>query len=234
MLLGSQGGWVRRAVVIAAGVLVTGGCSVTSEPLLTVSPMFVDVGTVTQGQVIRELVNIHNGGDDKVDLRVSSSCACSDITTASASVGPGGVVQATVTVDTTLKGPGTFRQKVQVGTEDLSKRPLTVTVVGVVRPEFTMSALQIDLGEVPAAVTGGGSVDIIASEGSDFTILKAVSTDPRLVATLAINGKSKRAIRLIVRQIPRAERGRYMATIVLYTTSRMTPRLFVPVRGKVV
>jgi hypothetical protein len=99
-----------RGLFLTLAVASLSGCNQPAEfkasesaaraALLSVSPDFLDLGTIPQGGKVEAEVTLHNGGTEPIEITGSrSSCKCFTITPETDYVEPGQRVRAAVKID---------------------------------------------------------------------------------------------------------------------------------------
>jgi hypothetical protein len=147
-------------------------------------------------------------------------------------VRPGKSGEIEVTVRT--EGVTTVSKSVNVTTNDPRQPLITLTVTGVVQPEFDLSERAIYFGSVPRGTEASKEVIITLPSGKSVTLLSATSTDPNVAVRLEpVPDSEGRKVKLVAVQKAGAKDGYHFGMIVIKTTSALSPELRISVRGMV-
>ncbi len=130
---------------------------------------------------------------------------------------------------------GTVLSKViNVSTND-PKRPLvTLTITAEVQPEFGLSERSIYFGSMPGGRELTREIVITLLLKDPARLLSAESTDESVTARLEpVPGSNGRKVKLVAVQKASAKNGYHLGSILIKTTSKLTPELRIPVSGLV-
>jgi len=129
---------------------------------------------------------------------------------------------------------GAVEKRVQVLTNDPSHSAVTLSIKMTVEPEIDLSESMIFFGNAPKGKEIRREILLTLPAGKSIKILSAASTDPDVVVRLEpLPGSEDKKLRLIAIQRADAKPGDHIGTIVLKTSSRLTPDITIYVRGSV-
>jgi hypothetical protein len=148
-------------------------------------------------------------------------------------IAPGETGQIEVKVNTGGLS-GSLTKYIGVTSNDPRQPEITLQVTAVVQPEFRLSEPGIFFGGVPRGREVTKELTIAIAPERRIKILHAESTDRNVMVRLVpVPGSNEKRVRLVVIQKPDSPEGYHFGTIVVKTTSALTPELRIPVRGLV-
>lgn len=210
-------------------------CNKTGRGTLSVEREAIDVGEVTQGEVVRAVLRIGNHGQSPVTFKPAlNNCSCTDVSVGTDSVKAGEYAAADINIATETIPTGPFTQRVQIDTSDPGQPVVVVNVSGIVLAEFAPDVTQVDLGDTTSNSRVSSTIRVAITRNPELVVTGVTSTDPRLAVSLqTVQTSTGKVVEVTVTQLPGAARGLYTGTIILSTSSKFMPRLYVPVRGRV-
>jgi hypothetical protein len=129
---------------------------------------------------------------------------------------------------------GSVTKYVAVTSNDPRQPEVTLQVTAVVQPEFGLSEPGIFFGGVPRGREATKELTITIAPERSIRLLHAESSDQNVKVRLEpVPGSNDKRVRLVVVQKPDAPEGYHFGTIIIKTTSTLTPELRIPVRGLV-
>lgn len=139
-----------------------------------------------------------------------------------------------IEVSVTPQGVTSLSKSVSVTTNDPRQQVVTLTVTATVRPEFALSERSIYFGTVPKGQEVVRELVITLPSEKPVSILSAQSTDQSVSVRLEpVSDSHGKKVKLIAAQRADAKEGYHFGTILIKTTSALTPELRIPVRGTV-
>lgn len=145
---------------------------------------------------------------------------------------PGQTGQVEVTIKT--EGLTSLTKSVVVATNDPRQPQITLIVKGVVEPEIGLSESSIYFGSNPKGKEIVKEVMISVQPGRPVKIIGAESTDQYVTVTLEpLPGTDGKKYKLLAVQRADAKEGYHFGSVVIRTTSKLTPELKLSVRGMV-
>ena len=145
--------------------------------------------------------------------------------------GQTGQIEAVVKTEGAL---GRIEKHITVRSNDPRQPELSLSVIALVEPEFTLSERMIYFGSVPK----GKEVvrEIVISIPADKTakVVSAQSSDKYVAVKLEpVAGSNGKSFKLIATQKADADEGYHYGVLSLKTTSTYTPEINIPVRGMI-
>ncbi len=147
-------------------------------------------------------------------------------------VAPGESGRIEVTVNT--QGQTAIHKSVVVVSNDPKQPQISLSLTGIVVPEFALSERFIYFGSVPPGKEVVKEVLITIPPEKSAKVLSAESTDQYVTVKLdAIPGSNGKKFKLTATQKPDTKPGYHFGMVVVKTNSSLTPELKIPVRGNV-
>ncbi len=147
-------------------------------------------------------------------------------------VAPGESGRIEVTINT--QGQTAIHKSVVVVTNDPKQPQISLSLTGVVIPEFGLSERFIYLGSTPPGKEIVKELLITIPPEKSVKVLSAESTDQYVTARLEpVPGSAGKKTKLIVTQKSDTKPGYHFGMVVIKTSSTLTPELKIPVRGNV-
>ena len=147
-------------------------------------------------------------------------------------IAPGGSGRIEVAVNT--QGQTAIHKSVVVVTNDPKQPQISLSLSGIVIPEFGLSERFIYFGSVPPGKEIVKEVLITIPPEKSVKVLSAESTDQYVTVKLEpVPGSAGRKTRLIATQKSDTKPGYHFGAVVIKTSSTLTPELRIPVRGNV-
>jgi len=145
-------------------------------------------------------------------------------------VEPGQTGQIEVSVKT--EGQSILSKSVTVTTNDPRQPQVVLRVTASVEPEFNLSDRTIYFGSVPRGKEVVKDLLITIPPDKAVRIVSAESTDQMVTVRLEpVPGTGGKQTKLIAIQKMDSKEGYHFGTILIKTTSPLTPELRIPVRG---
>ena len=148
-------------------------------------------------------------------------------------VAPGQTGEIQVSVNT--EGVSAINKSVTVTTNDPRNLEIVLSITATVEPEFILSERSINLGNVSKDREASKEIFITIAADRQIKLLSVESTEasfsPRLESVPESAGKKTK---LVVQMKPDAKDGYHFGSLVIKTSSPLTPELKIPVRGMVV
>jgi hypothetical protein len=143
--------------------------------------------------------------------------------------GKRGQIEAKINTDH-LSGP--LFKKVTISSNDPDHPSMTLLIKGVVEPEIGVADSEVFFDTVPAGEEVLKQTILTVVPGKSIKLLSALSKNPAISAQLeAVPGSNGKKWRLIAAHKANAKPGAFTGQIVVKTDSRLTPELFIYVRG---
>jgi hypothetical protein len=147
-------------------------------------------------------------------------------------VAPGESGRIEVTINT--QGQTAIHKSVVVVTNDPKQPQISLSLTGVVIPEFGLSERFIYFGSTPPGKEIVKELLITIPPEKSVKVLSAESTDQYVTARLEpVPGSAGKKTKLIVTQKSDTKPGYHFGMVVIKTSSTLTPELKIPVRGNV-
>jgi DNA polymerase/3'-5' exonuclease PolX len=148
-------------------------------------------------------------------------------------IAPGQSGEIEISVKT--EGVPAINKTVTVTTNDPRNQQLVLTITAAVEPEFVLSERTIYFGNVPRGKEANKELIITITTDKPLKLLSVESTEPSFAARLESSaGGNEKKTRLVAVMKADAKDGYHFGTLVIKTSSSLTPELKVPVRGMVV
>lgn len=147
---------------------------------------------------------------------------------------PGKSGQIEVTVKT-ADISGIIEKNIYVTTNDPHSPEIALTIKATVEPEIALSENGIFFGDVPCGKEVRKEVTLTLPAGKSIKILRADTTDLRVVVKLEpVPGSSGQKWKLVAVQKADAKPGFHFGEIVVRTSSRLNPKITIYERGTLV
>jgi len=223
------------AICLLAAAASAGCWSTRQRAMIDLPSSSFQAGTVLKGTLIEHRFSFRNKGPAPLVIgEVRSPCRCSSVVTTPRTA-PGESGEVLVSVNTT-DAEGPFRARFPIITAG-SRVPLVfVTVEAVVVPEFVLSERYVDFGVQLQGSAASRTVIITGTAGSTSHIVGVECTDPSTAAWLQapVTGETSPSTRVLVVQRQNARLGSHFGNLIVQTTSRLSPTIRVPLRGRIV
>ncbi len=145
--------------------------------------------------------------------------------------GKSGEIEVSVKTD----GLQAIHKTVEVLTNDPRQPKITLTLTGIVEPEFALSERMIYFGNVSRGKEAVREILITIPPDRPLKVLSAESTDQNVTVRLEpVAGSNDKKVKLIAVQKADAKDGYHFGMILIKTNSSLTPELKLTVRGNVV
>ncbi len=149
-------------------------------------------------------------------------------------VPPGQTGQIEVTVRTEGVAAGALSKSVTVASNDPRQPQIVLTVTAVVVPEFNLSERFVFFGSVPKGKEATKEIVVTIPADRPTKLLSVESTDPSVTARLeALSESGEKKYRIVATQKADSKEGYHFGSLVVKTTSSVTPQLKIAVRGTV-
>lgn len=147
-------------------------------------------------------------------------------------IAPGGSGRIEVAVNT--QGQTAIHKSVVVVTNDPKQPQISLSLTGIVIPEFGLSERFIYFGSTPPGKEVAKELLITIPPDRSVKVLSAESTDQYVTVKLEpVSGSGGKKTRLIATQKSDTKPGYHFGVVVIKTSSTLTPELKIPVRGNV-
>jgi hypothetical protein len=147
-------------------------------------------------------------------------------------IAPGGSGRIEVAVNT--QGQTAIHKSVVVVTNDPKQPQISLSLTGMVIPEFGLSERFIYFGSVPPGKEIVKELLITIPPEKSVKVLSAESTDQYVAVKLEpVPGSDGKKTKLVATQKSDTKPGYHFGTVVIKTSSPLTPELRIPVRGNV-
>jgi hypothetical protein len=147
-------------------------------------------------------------------------------------IAPGESGRIEVSVNT--HGQTAIHKSVVVISNDPKQPQISLSLTGVVIPEFSLSERFVYFGSVKPGQEVVKELLITIPPEKTVKVLSAESTDQYVTARLEpVPGSNGKKVKLTVTQKPDTKPGYHFGTVVVKTSSPLTPELKIPVRGNV-
>jgi hypothetical protein len=225
------------AVLLAAGTLAA--CAPAAVgPLVHGAPRAVplaaahDFGEVPPGARVEHRFEIVNRGDRVLEIRpAESSCGCRASLAAADSVAPGESGGVTLTLEAD-RDPGPKVAWVRIETNDPLDPELRLVLRGRVAGDVRVEPERVFLGRVRPNQSGSATVEV-RLESPAVGISSVRSSSDRLRVKAERLAAPERGVRLRVTLPPQGIRGRINDRIIVATTSKLQPKVEIPVFASV-
>ncbi len=149
-------------------------------------------------------------------------------------VSPGQTGEIEVSVRTEGLGLTAVNKTITVTTNDPQNRQIILNLTASVQPEFMLSERTIFFGNIPRGKEESRSIVITIPADRAVKLVSAESTDTVFAARLEpVDASDAKKIKLVATMKADAKEVYHFGTLVVKTTSPLTPELKIPVRGMV-
>lgn len=185
-----------------------------------------DFGKVMQGETIKHVFSFSNKGSSTLQLlSVEPSCGCQAASLSAKQIQAGQSGQIEVTVDTAGL-TGAIEKSVNILTNDPRRSSVSLSIRADVQPEIIVSSPSIFFENVPKGVEVTKEVIITVAAERSIKILSAESTDESVIVKLEpLPDTEGKKVKLIATQKGDGKIGYRSGTIIIKTTSYLTPEL---------
>jgi hypothetical protein len=219
------------ALILAVSTDVIGQ---TKRPSLFIENTSRDVGTVTQGETIKQVFQFTNKGDatlEILDVQHSWGCEATWLSAKKIQPGKNGQIEARIN---TATFSGAIEKQITLTTNDPHNAGVLLTIKAVVEPEIAVSESSVFFENVPAGKEARKWIILTIPDAKPIKILSASSTDENVSAVLEpVSGSNGKKWKLILIRKPKAKPGYHFGRIDVKTTSKLTPELSIYERGTV-
>jgi hypothetical protein len=185
-----------------------------------------DFGKGIQGEMLKHVFNFTNKGSTTLEiLGVEPSCGCQAASLSAKQIQAGRSGQIEVTVDTAGLS-GAIEKSVNILTNDPRRPSVSLSIRADVQPEISVSSPSIFFENVPKGTEVTKEVIITVAAERSIKILSAESTDESVIVKLEpVPDSEGRKAKLIATQTGDGKIGYRSGTIIVKTTSYLTPEL---------
>lgn len=185
-----------------------------------------DFGKVMQGETIKHVFSFSNKSSTTLEiLSMEPSCGCQAASLSSKQIGAGQSGQIEVSVDTTGL-VGAIDKSVNIITNDPRRPSVSLSIRADVQPEISVSSPSIYFENVPMGKEVTKEVIITVPAERSIKILSAESTDASVMVKLEpVPDSEGKKVKLIATQKGDGKTGYRSGTIIVKTTSYLTPEL---------
>ena len=199
-------------------------------PRAKVGPTVADIGNVVRGaQVTATFTIMNEGRRDLIIENLSPACSMRTPILEGVAIPSGKSLQIPVTLDTALLPDGKTIVPMALETNDRANRHIKLGAKVNVVSEFRVSANVVYLrGAVPHAI-----LEVVTTrQGNSTTSVTGVSTtDLRVFAELVRKPSDPSVTRVRISTLADADKHWDFGTIVIETSSKVRPKIVVPIRG---
>jgi hypothetical protein len=185
-----------------------------------------DFGKVMQGETIKHVFSFINKGSSTLQiLSVEPSCGCQATSLSAKQIQAGQSGQIEVSVDTAGL-VGALEKSVNLITNDPRRPSVFLSIRADVQPEISVSSPSIFFENVPKGTEVTKEVIITVPAERSIKILSAESTDESVIVKLEpVPDSEGSKVKLIATQKGDGKIGYRSGTIIVKTTSYLTPEL---------
>ena len=185
-----------------------------------------DFGKVMRGETIKHVFSFINKGSTTLEiLGLEPSCGCQAALPSAKQIKAGQSGQIEVSVDTAGL-IGAIDKSVNILTNDPRRRSVSLSIRADVQPEISVSSPSIFFENVPIGKEVTREVTITVQAERSIKILSAESTDESVIAKLEpVPDTEGKKIKLVATQKGDGKIGYRSGTIIVKTTSYLTPEL---------
>jgi hypothetical protein len=195
-------------------------------PSMVFDNLVKDFGKVMQGETIKHVFSFSNKGSSTLEiLSVGPSCGCQATSLSAKQIQPGQSGQIEVSVDTAIL-IGAIDESVNIITNDPRRPSVSLSIRADVQPEISVSSPSIFFENVPEGKEVTKEVIITVAAERSIKILSAESTDEGVIVKLEpVPDTEGKKVKLIATQKGGGKIGYRSGTIIVKTTSYLTPEL---------
>lgn len=221
--------WLLLAVLCAGA-----GTAAAAAPRLGVDKEVFDFGTILQGEKVETIFRLRNDGDAPLLVdRVKTSCGCTAALLSASVLAPGESGEVSTTFDS-ARFSGSVQKTISVYSNDPERPVLQLTVKGSIRQELLLSPTFVELGNLKPGVEKIMQV-VIRNQGTrpiNLREVKVLASDltGELSAPLIEAGASAT---LTLHALPAEGRSMLNGYVIVYTDSKRSPELRIPVYGRI-
>jgi hypothetical protein len=185
-----------------------------------------DFGKVIQGEMLKHVFSFSNKGLTTLKiLSVEPSCGCQAASLSSKQIRAGQSGRIEVSVDTAGL-TGAMDKSVNITTNDPRRPSVSLSVRADVQPEISVSSPSIYFENVPKGEEAAKEVIISIPPERSIKVLSAESTDESVLVKLdSLPGSDGRKVKLTATQKGDGKTGYRSGSIIVKTTSYLTPEL---------
>ena len=185
-----------------------------------------DFGKVMQGEMIKHVFSFSNKGSSTLEiLSVEPSCGCQVASLSTKQIQAGQSGQIEVSIDTAGL-TGAIDKSVNIITNDPRRPSVFLSMKADVQPEISVSSPSIYFESVPKGKEVTKEVIITVVAERSIKILSAESTEESVIVKLeAVPDSEGKKVKLIATQKAGGKIGYHLESIIVKTTSYLTPEL---------
>lgn len=199
-----------------------------AAPSIVVDDPVKDFGKVMKGETLKHVFQFSNKGSGTLEISdVSATCGCQTTALPSKQINAGGSGQIEMSVDTSLL-IGAVTESVTLTTNDPFRPSVLFSIKADVQSEISLSSPSVFFENVPEGVEAKKEVLISVAAKKSIKILSAESTDESVSVKLeSVAGSADSQVRLIATHKSDGRIGYRMESIIVKTTSDLTPELII-------
>ena len=208
------------------------------RPVIEVSDLKHDFGTIEPDQVLEHTFTIRNAGDAMLEIEgLRTSCGCLTLEASSLEVPPQGCADLVAELDPQHYGGPSPNISAYVYTNDPERELTAFSVSAEITPEFVVEPERIDFGTIAKGVGGGRTLRLRQTWREPIKIASLETSSDSIAAFYSEvtgsdesgSGAPKAEYEVEVRIEPDAPGGRLAGSVALHTNIKRRPVVTIPV-----